>query len=527
MTTTFPLPNLLPHIKELWQQVLPAREVEADTHFFLGGGDSLQLTRLLLRVRQQLGVDLRLQDLPHYSTPGKMAQWCAALGATLQLHREFGGEAGSSLPLSTVEAGAATTEFAANSSQTGLWWSEQHSGVGGLYNCAVVVELQGPLQVDALAASLATLQQQFPLLAMSLQVDPAQRRLLVRRAELVPELGRTVEVAAGELAAFAADWAAAAFDLARNVFRCCLLQHSNMHHSLLLCGHHCVLDGWSGRIVLQQLAAHYRALCADRHWQPARVDTAFAAHCRRQQQRFASDLHQRQLVWWQQYLDQQNRHASALPWQPQPQLWPYLLQRQHHELPAALLPRLQALCAGGQCTLFAVLATALAQALCSIGNTAVPLIGFPVAARANVPEEQSVGCYMQLLPLVLDSDPAQPLPARLAWLHDSVQQVLAHAIPLPELVAALRPALLPDGNAWFDIVLALQNFPAPECDWSPLAASWRALPAAHGQYLLKIEVTGGRIDVDYAAEVVPTMDVITLLHAMEAALQELGQLQPQ
>jgi len=515
------LSSLLPHIIALWQQVLPASRAEVDTHFFLDGGDSLQLTRLLLRVHQHLGVELRLQDLPHYSTPGKMARWCASLGASVATPVQ---------PPAT-EVTSAAKEFVANSSQQGLWWSEQQSRVGNLYNSGVVIALHGPLQPDVLSAAVAALQQQFSLLTMALQLDVGRRQLLVRRASTPPRseepgalsvVGLSIiDLPVADLPLFAASWAAEPFDLACTLFRCRLVRHDASHHSLLLCGHHCVLDGWSGMVLLQQVALNYQALFTNRSWQPPVVDTAFATHCHRQQQRFASDLHQRQLVWWQQYLGSASSLSADLPWQPRAQQWPYRLQRLQYQLPEPLIPRLQELCAASQCTLFAVLATALALALRRIGNNVALPIGFPVAGRANVAEEQSVGCYMQLLPLLLDADDSQPLPMQLAYLHESIQQVLSHAIPLPELVRALRPPVLADGNAWFDIVLALQNFPVAQCDWSPLAASWQVLPATHGQYLLKFEVAGACINVEYAADVVPATDINTLVEWMEGALQKL------
>lgn len=501
---------LLPQITALWQQVLPAGLPEPDTHFFLAGGDSLQLGRLLLRVHEQLGIELRLQDLPHFSTPRKMAQWCGPLVAC----------AGKSQP--AVQPILPVKEFAASSTQQGLWWSEQQAGVTGLYNSGVVLELQGALQWQVLAAAIDALLEHFPLLASCLQLDPRQRRLLVRLAASAPRLQPPVTVALQDLPALLARWAAEPFELDRSVFRCQLLRHSDNHHSLLLCGHHCVLDGWSGGVLLRQLATNYRELGRDPHWQSPAADPAFAEHCQRQQQRFSGTEHRQQLDWWRQRMSSCNKPQSSLPWQPQAHHWPYRVQQLCWQLPVALLPRLQALCAAHQCTLFSVLATALAAALRSVGTAAGPVIGFPLAARVTAQEEDSVGCYMQLLPLPLDSDATQPLATQLMAMHDNVQAVLAHAIPLPELVGTLRPQPLADGNAWFNVVLALQNFPLADCDWSPLTASWRPLPTSHGQYLLKLEVTGNTIAVEYAEAVVPLADVQQLLHTMDHVLQQLG-----
>jgi hypothetical protein len=156
-----------------------------------------------------------------------------------------------------------------------------------------------------------------------------------------------------------------------------------------------------------------------------------------------------------------------------------------------------------------------------VGAAGNPVIGLPSAARTTVQEEQSIGCYMQLLPLYFDTDSARPLSAQLDQVHEAVQAVLANALPLPELVRALRPTPMADGNAWFDVVLALQNFPATAGDWSPLTASCHALLPTHGQHLLKLEVTGDTITAQYAEAIVPANDVRQLLQLMQQALQNL------
>lgn len=499
----------LPQIIALWQQVLASDSIEPDTHFFLAGGDSLQLARLLLRVREHAGLELRLQDMSHFGTPRKMAQWCGALVA------------GANKPEPAVKQATAEAEFVANSSQQGLWWSEQQSGVAGLYNSAVVMELHGPLQWRRLADAINLLVKQFPVLASCLQFDTRQRRLVVRPAPNSPRLYAPDAVAPLDLPALAAVWAAKPFDLHCNAFRCRLLRHSDIHHSLLLGAHHCVLDGWSGGVLLQQLATNYCELIRDPHWQAPAADTAFALHCQRQQQRLKGDGHRQQLDWWRQYLSAPAKHPPALPWQPTAEHWPYRMQQLSCRLPAALMAQLQTLCVSSHCTPFAVLATALAIALRGVGAAGNPVIGLPSAARTTVQEEQSIGCYMQLLPLYLDTDSARPLSAQLDQVHEAVQAVLANALPLPELVRALRPTPMADGNAWFDVVLALQNFPATVGDWSPLTASCHALLPTHGQHLLKLEVTGDTITAQYAEAIVPANDVRQLLQLMQQALQNL------
>lgn len=499
-------PALLVPVLELWRQVLPVAELQQDTHFYLAGGDSLQLVRLLLRVHEQLGVRLQLQDISSFSTPRKMALACASQGAAVKHLAEL------SLPPPS------SAGFVASSSQLGLWWSEQQAGNNGLYNSALAVSLTGQLQVTLLAAAVNALLQQFPLLTSGLAVDVATRRLMVRPAACLPALGAEGEMPLQVLQAYLADWTATPFELQHQMFRCRLLRHAPQQHTLLLCLHHCVADGWSGGVLLQQLANSYRELCRDPHWQPAHIDHAFASHCEQQQRWLGSEDCRQRLGWWSQYLCGADAAARLLPWAPTAALWPYTLQHLDWPLPDPLRQQLPAVCISLECTPFSLLATALAVALQRAGSGTRPLIGFPFAGRQNLQFEQSIGCYMQLLPLWLDAADDTPWPVLLQRNNAAVQDVLAHAVPLPQLVQQLRPKLLGDGNAWFDVVLALQNFPLPTCDWSPLTASWQSVPATHGQYTLKLEITAGYIRIEYASALVDPALVKQLLLTMQQVL---------
>ena len=503
-------PDLLQQVLQLWQQVLPAASLQPDTHFFLAGGDSLQLARLLLRVQQQLGVSLRLQDIGDFSTPLRMARVCASTAG-----------AAAATETRSPEQPVPTT-FLASSSQQGLWWSEQQAGDVGLYQSVLAITLQGELQVPLLAAAIDLLLDSFPLLAAGLAIDTANRRLMVRPASAQPRLGSTIVLAPESIDAYIAKWATHPLELSREVFRCQLLQQATLHHTLLLCVHHCVADGWSGGVLLQQLLRNYRGLCVDSGWQPAEVDHAFACYCEQQQYWRGTAEYRKRLDWWQQYLRDADKASRQLPWQPVASHWPYELQRIDRMLPDTLLRQLPMTCMTLACTPFSLFATALAVALHAAGSGSRPLIGFPFAGRTGLQQEQSIGCYMQLLPLWLDAATDCPLHALVQRNHATVQAVLAHALPLPDLVERLRPSALADGNAWFDVVLALQNFPLAACDWSPLAARCRIVPATHGQYALKLEIAGDRISVEYAGALVDPALPGKLLQKFEQVLAALA-----
>ncbi len=505
--------SLLPRVCELWCEILGQPTIDPDQHFFLAGGDSLQMTRLLMRLQAQWGVELQMAQLWQFSTPRKMA-WCCS-EEIVQMHCQ------QPEPATTWS----TSDFPASCSQQGLWLSELQADNNGLYNSGVLLQLRGPLVLAVLEQALNALRWQFPLLHSCLQPDTGGRHLRVIIPPHQEVALQAEQLQQDALHSAATSLLAQPFELGLGLWRCRLYRHADDCHSLLLCAHHCLIDGWSGAVLLQQLALAYNALLADPHWAPAWVDIAFASYCWRQQQYLCSDTHADNLLWWKGRLARVSPLPPALPWQAGAEHWPYRLRSSHWAWPPTQLQVLLARCADSEVTLFAALVTALACALAAVSGQQEQVIAFPVAGRSLAEEEHSVGCYMNLLPIHLVLDPHETLHQLLLRVQQEATLAQAHAAPWQSLVQALRPPLLADGNAWTEVVLALQNFPARTGIFAGLSCEQQALPSPYGQHVLKFEVcvtaAGLQVQVDYAEAVLPAAVVEQLVTSMFSRLQAL------
>jgi amino acid adenylation domain-containing protein len=198
------------------------------------------------------------------------------------------------------------------------------------------------------------------------------------------------------LAALVATDARLPFDLwAGPLVRATLVRVGKTRHVLVFTAHHIVCDGWSVNIVLDDLAAEYKALRADK---PATLPEPplFSSYARAQadsKDRQAADL----AYWTSLYAD-----APApieLPTdRPRPAQKSYAGATYSTQFDIGLLESLRKVGAGQGATLFPVLFTALQTVLGRLANAADIVIGVPVAGQAVDDEPKLVGHCVQMLP---------------------------------------------------------------------------------------------------------------------------------
>lgn len=471
--------TLLPAVLRCWRQVLGhgARPLHADSHLFEAGGDSLQLARILSRLQQQFGLQIRMQDAVQVMTPRRMARWCA---------RCLANSPGRPLPAVAEEPRDLAIPFAgypATANQRGLWLAEAIAGSCGLYNTAVQLHLDGELDVAALEQGLRQLLHQYPVLRSRFRHAPGQQ--LHAEIAAVPAQILTVE-AQSATPALLETLAAQPFELARGpLWRFYLLRQGRLSHTLLICLHHAVTDAWSGRLLLQQLARHYNTMRGSAQLPAlqaaAGVDTAWLQFCLAEQQLHSAEPDQALHAYW------GARLAGVSGRQVAPgaaRHWPFRMQQQVLQLPAT------AVAATAGCSPFIGLIAAFRQALHAVMGVSDCCIAIPVANRRTRAQEQSAGYYTNLLPAYDTLVPGEAGVRLLRRLQTHFLQDLDNLqLPFATLVQRLRPPLLASGNAWCDVLFVLQNQPAARVHFDGLRHRLQVIPAPYGQFPLKLEIS--------------------------------------
>ncbi|MGV3592676.1 MAG: condensation domain-containing protein [Gammaproteobacteria bacterium] len=511
-----------------------------DSNFFLCGGDSLDLMRVLARVRERFGVELDLREASRISTPRRMAECClisrspdvrVSVPPAITARSGFAGRPAvhhESENVGTPERMGIPASFPCSAGQQSLWLAEQ-LGDGGVYNTAVIIHFTGTLQVPVLARAASLLQYRHEVLRSSLRYDAQARQLLTHVAAPHEVVLDSEPVRPNDAREVLVEAAAQPFDLAHGpLWRFRLLQASRRRWVFLFGLHHAVTDGWSGSVLLRNLADGYRTLLNDRAWQPRCIDTEF--------RRWSGQHHcvsEADMDWWRVQL----AGADRLPSWPRVggARWPFTMGCETRVLPRQVYVGVQHALRLQQLRPVALFLAALRLALKELAGIDELCIGVPVNLRNGSAQDAAVGYFVNLLVLrdrIGHSIERYARRSRSGHAHEldtvhRVQHTLDEAlcrrnVPFGELARQLNPAPLQSGNVWCDVLFAYQNLPQVHPDFGDIAARIEALAMPRGQHPLKVEVSCGADGyawrIEYARECLTPDDARVLFDAMERQL---------
>ncbi|EHP40327.1 non ribosomal peptide synthase [Cupriavidus basilensis OR16] len=368
----------------LWQELLGAAPADRQAHFFAAGGSSLTAARLVARLRERFGAAVPMR-LP-FEHPTLAA--CAAALESLQV----GGNDGADAPIARAPR---TGEMPLAPAQQRMWLTDRIAAPADrwIYNMAGGLRLAGPLDAQAMRASLNALVERHEILRTSYPAD-ANGAPSARIASAL-----TIDLPYHDLSSLDASQRAAAlhelaeaqarepFDLSSApLLRARLVRLADDDHALLLTLHHIVGDGWSIDILLDTLAAGYNAAIAGTALDLPPLPIQYADYAVHQHGADGARSQPSEASFWRDAL----QGAPRLTTIPSPNRRPPVASTTgaacHSELPDALLARVDALARAHGATRYGA-AGSLPRAAAQAGRCRRPVgrhrRGRPHAARAG------------------------------------------------------------------------------------------------------------------------------------------------
>ncbi|WP_447009228.1 non-ribosomal peptide synthase/polyketide synthase [Saccharothrix hoggarensis] len=404
-------------VAEVWADVLGLPEVGVEDNFFALGGDSISSIRVVSRLRAAFDVSPR--DLFDHPTVARLAAHLP------------GGSPASVIP--RVD-GDGPLSFA----QQRLWFLDQFSPGGTEYVTPLAVRLRGELDVPRLERALTALVARHEALRTTFPAVDGLPVAVVRPPSDVV-LPVVEDLPAVE-----------PFDLAEGpLFRPALARLAPDDHVLALTMHHIITDGWSGGVLMSDLAALYGGEELPRL--PIRYGD-FAAWQREQ----PLDA---QLDYWRGRLA--DVPALELPAdRPRPPVQTTAGAQTEFVVPAPVADRLRELARAVDGTLFTALVAACQVLFHRWSGQDDFAVGTVASGRDRPETQELVGFFVNTVVLRARIEPSATFPEFLARTRDTVLDAFAHQdVPFERVVDAVQPDRDTSRTPLFQAVVALQNAP--------------------------------------------------------------------
>ena len=361
------------------------------------------------------------------------------------------------------------------------------------YNEAVLADLVGPVDVEALRAALARVVTRHEALRAAVAEDGGHLHVapdadlplaVVDFSSFEPQLGATK----------AREWverrSAVLFELGQApLARAFLIKLSAERHWLLFVAHHLIIDGLSFGTLLEELMACYRAAAAGREVE-LRGALPLAEAQRRQRAAAEGDD--------QYWLSRLARPVPSLDLPTDfafPAEQTFAAGRVHAVLPPAVNARLAQFCKRHGVTPFMTLLAAWRLLLHRWCGQDHSIVGVPVSVHGTRANEAFIGFGVNVLPLTGETAPAHSFAECVRREKQSLLEALPHkAYPFADMVRGLNPQRDPSRPSLVSVLFNYEHgmtLTAGELALSPIVP-----PAGYSKYELTLDVVaeGERID---------------------------------
>jgi amino acid adenylation domain-containing protein len=367
-----------------------------------------------------------------------------------------------------IQRGSGDASVSLSSAQRRMWFLHHLSGDRPVYNVQRAERLSGPLDVAALEKSLnevvrrhEALRTTFPAVdGHPVPVVAPARPLHLSIVDLrsAPEGQQRAEVQR-----LAIDEARRLFDIGKGpLVRVKLLRLAPQSHVLLVTMPHILIDGWSMGVLFREQALLYGAYCAGEPSPLPDLSLQYSDFARWQEEHLEGEAQDHLLAYWRQQL------AGAPPVLPLPT---DRLRRagQSHDggvrrirLGRDLTGSLKRLSQQSGSTLFMTLLAAFSALLHRYTQAEDIVIGSPIANRTRTELEDLIGFFVNTLPLRIDLSRDPSFRELLARVRRTSLDAFSHQdLPFEKLVEDLHPERVPGYSPLFQVMLVLQNAPAP------------------------------------------------------------------
>lgn len=499
---------------EIWSEALGVGPVGVHDRFLDLGGDSLTAMRIAGQTLARYRIDLPVRSLLESGTVSAMA---AGVERAVSGHT---GDADVGIPRRSP-----TDVVPPTFGQQGLWLAHQLAPTA--YTMPKVVELVGPLDGDLLRASIEHVVARHDGLRSNFRLIDGDI-VVTGPSDAAPEI-EFVDIAGAATSleshvnAAVAKTRRAPFDLEYDVlFRATVLHTAFGRHAMVVTTHHIAGDRRSTEILLEEIAAGYRALTSDSDPALPPLPIEHADFAVWQRKRIDDVELRRQIDFWVEAHRGATQGLEPLVRSDTPAGGRRGAER--CVIDSGFVPGLHVICREQRLTAFVCWLGIAASALARVADRSDLVIGTTVSGRSRVELERMVGYFVNLLPVRL-SDGGDRTAGWIRAARGAVADALEHSdVPFDRLVAELNPPRVPGRTPLVDVVFQFSGEPDDSLDFGNVRGIRRRDVRRESSAPLEIKVRSGESSVDcevtFDDSVVRRQTAVAIARALEHAFVE-------
>ncbi|HEX5116500.1 MAG TPA: amino acid adenylation domain-containing protein [Pseudonocardiaceae bacterium] len=430
--------------------------VGIDDDFFAIGVHSLLLGRLAVRVGSDLGVHLPMSAVFRARTVRMLAE---------MIDEPIGTAAPVAPPIGRV---ARTGPIPLSLPQQRIWFLHKLAPDSLAYHTQVTMRLAGPLDVDALAATLTEIVRRHEVLRTRFVEAAGQpeQQVLAPMAVRVP----VCEALPDGAEAIIETELRRPFDLADPpLARWLVIRHGAADHTLVQVEHHFVHDGWSFGVLMSEIVALYPAFAAGRASPLAEPHLQYADFAIAQREWMRGEILDAHLTHWRELL----RGAPTVLELPTDRPRPARQSFRGHQLRTVVDEQLAAglreFSRRTRRPLFATMLAGFAALLSRYTRQPDLLIGTGSANRAVDGLESVLGMVVNTLVLRVRTGGAPTFRELVARAHVATTAAYDWPdVPVDELIRSSDLPREPGRNPLFQVMFSFHDSPVPDLDFGGL-----------------------------------------------------------
>ncbi|MBO0933572.1 non-ribosomal peptide synthetase, partial [Fibrella aquatilis] len=433
----------------IWRQVLQLETINNHANVFDLGAHSLLANQVLNRIRDIHHVVLNFDDIFRYPTVRLLAGYIDQLAA--------GGQP--AIAEDAIVALPPAAYYDLSDGQKRLWVINQFAEALVAYNTPVAFRLTGQLDQAAFRRAVAALVDRHESLRTVFRLTEDGPKQVVMSAGQVLVHYASLRGQAEAAQALLVDQARQPFDFSEGpLLRLQLVELADEDHLLLLVVHHIISDGWSFRVIFQEMAALYNAFRAGlpNPLPPLRIHYKDYAHW--QNNRLSGNWLADHQTYW------RNQFADRFPVLELPLSYPRPIEKTYNgnRVETVLDKRerdgLYGLNRQYGSSLFMTLLASLKTFLYRYTGQDDIVIGYPVAGRERLELENQIGFYANSLPIRTRFDGQEGFDRLLETVKQNTLEAQKYQLyPFDRLVDDLHVPRDASRSPLFDVVLVLEN----------------------------------------------------------------------